>query len=161
MSITYDVIDLINNMIELEINGATFYDGQARRQKHPLLAALFKQLAEQEQKHRIVYEHWRDQLVDVPPVDEEYRGYLQEIINEKFHFDVAQAATCTQPEEVIDLGIQLENDSIRFIDAFGRITGPLHRETVEQIRQQEQQHLNGLNRMKATIQAGNAQAPPP
>ena len=156
MSITYDLADLIHNMIELEITGADFYSAQARKQKNPLLATLFAQLAEQAQKHRTVYEHWRDQLAGEPTVDEEYRAYLQEIISGKFRLDQEQAAQCTRAVEVIDLGLQLEQDSIRFIDAFGKITGARHQDMVDKIRQQEQQHLTSLTRMKAALLKDNA-----
>lgn len=154
MSITYDLSDLLSNMIELEITGAAFYGEQARRSGNPLLATLFGQLAEQEQKHRAVYEHWRAQLADEPPVDPEYRDYLREIISGKFHLDAAAAARCIRPVEVIDFGLGLENDSIRFIDAYGKITGSRHQEMVEKIRQQEQQHVLSLTKMKAALLEG-------
>lgn len=156
MSICYDLIDLVNNMIELEIAGAAFYEAQARRQRHPLLAPLFTQLAEQEQRHRVVYERLRDKLAGEAEVDSEYRDYLREIIDEKFRFDPVQAAGCTAPIDVLELGMQLERDSIRFIDAFGKLTGTRHRDIVEQIRQQEQNHLQWLLDMKAKITPGGS-----
>ena len=70
MSIRYDLADLVNNMIELEIAGADFYGAQARRQRNPLLAQLFAQLAEQEKRHRTVYEGLRGRLAGEEEADE-------------------------------------------------------------------------------------------
>ena len=154
MSIRYDLADLVNNMIELEIAGADFYGAQARRQRNPLLAQLFAQLAEQEKRHRTVYEGLRSRLAGEEEADEEYRGYLREIIDERFRFDPEQAARCAEPAEVLELGMNLERDSIRFIDAFGKLTDARHRDTVDQIRQQERNHLQWLQAMKAQIEGG-------
>lgn len=152
MSIKYDIADLINNMIELEICGAKFYTVQARRKSNPLLAQLFEKLAEQEQRHRVVYERLRDKIdFDTEVVDDDYHGYLKEIIDEKFDLDPHHAATCEDPAEILDMAMKLEKDSIRFVEAFGKITGAIYRETVEQIKTQEQNHLEMLLEMKTKI----------
>lgn len=154
MSIHYNLTDLLNNMIELEITGAAFYESQARKHSHPLLVPLFQRLAEQEQQHRIVYERLRDELAGETAVDEEYRDYLREIIDEKFNFSPEQAARCATPAELLQLGMQLEKDSIRFVETFGKLTGARHRDTVEQIRKQEQNHLQWLLDLNSKIVDG-------
>ena len=152
MSIKYDIADLINNMIELEICGNKFYSYQARHSDNPLLVQLFEMLAEQEERHRVVYERLREEIDHkVEVIDEDYHGYLKEIIAGKFEVDPRAAGNCSDPVEVLEMGMRLEDDSIRFVDAFGKIVGPIYRETVEQIKQQEQKHLNMLVKMKTQL----------
>lgn len=152
MSIKYDIADLINNMIELEICGNKFYAYQARQSDNPLLVQLFEMLAAQEERHREVYEHLRDKIGhEVEVIDEDYHGYLKEIIDGKFNLDPHATESCSDPMEVLEMGMRLENDSIRFVDAFGKIVGQTYWETVEQIKQQEQNHLRMLVKMKTQL----------
>jgi len=152
MSIKYDITDLINNMIELEICGNKFYTAQARQNENPLLTQLFKVLAEQEERHQEVYERLLEKIgCEVEIVDEDYQGYLKEIIDGKFSLDPRHAAVCKGPNEVLEMAMKLENDSIRFVEAFGKLTGLSYQQIVEQIGQQERNHLNMLIKMKTQI----------
>ena len=154
MSIRYDLSDLVNSMIELEIASAEFYGAQARSQRNPLLAQLFIKLAGQEKRHRSVYERLRDQLGGEPEIDEEYHAYLRELIDGRFQLTPNQAAHCAAPLDVLELGMRLEKDSLRFVDEFGKLTGPLYRDAIDKIRKQEQDHLQWLLDMKAKITEG-------
>lgn len=151
MGIRYDLADLINNMIELEITGASFYQERARLMDNPPVARLLLQLAEQERLHQTIYEHLRGQLAAEPMDDEEYRDYLREVIDESFNLDPEQGACCFDTRAVLEFGIRLEKDSIRFVEAFGKLTGARHREVVEQIKKQEQNHLRQLLEMRESI----------
>jgi rubrerythrin len=132
-------------MIELEICGAEFYSTLAADNANPLLSQLFSKLAEQENKHRMLYEHLlgREHL-DNEEIGLEYHDYLREIINEKFDLDIQRVKTCSNPLEILDMAIKLENDSIKFVNTFGIITGPAYKDIVDQIKVQELNHLKML-----------------
>ncbi|MDQ0288848.1 ferritin-like domain-containing protein [Oligosphaera ethanolica] len=154
MSINYDLNDLVNNMIELEITGAAFYSGQAGSRQQPLLVALFQDLAEQEKKHQAVYEQLRDNIAGEAPLDDDSSAYLRDIIERKFHLDPSAAAQCETAAAVIDLAMRLEQDSILFVETFGKMTGERHAAMVGRIKGQEEQHLRRLTELKAAL-AGN------
>ncbi|MFA7231002.1 MAG: ferritin family protein [Victivallaceae bacterium] len=152
MSINYTIVDLINNMIELEICGAEFYSTLAADNTNPLLSQLFGKLAEQEDKHRLLYEHLlKNKHLDNEDIGIEYRDYLREIINEKFDLNIQHVKTCSNPMEVLDLAMKLENDSIKFVTAFGIMTGTTYQDIVDQIKVQELNHLKMLVETKNKI----------
>jgi rubrerythrin len=152
MSINYGVADLINNMIELETCGAEFYSSLAEKHSSPVIKQLFAKLAEQENGHRILYEQLlKDTEPEIGEIDDEYQDYLREIINQKFDLDIRHAHTCASQQEVLDMAVKLENDSIKFVNAFGILTGTAYRDLVEQIKQQEQGHLEMLMEIKNKI----------
>ncbi|MFA6104590.1 MAG: ferritin family protein [Victivallaceae bacterium] len=152
MSINYDIADLISNMIELETCGAEFYSSLAEKYSNPIIKQLFARLAEQENGHRILYERLLEKTApETGEIDDEYQYYLREIIDRKFDLDVRHALTCVNPQEVLDMAVRLENDSIKFVNAFGVLTGTAYRELVEQIKNQEQGHLAMLLEIKSKI----------
>ena len=152
MSINYDIGDLINNMIELEKCGTEFYSSQAEKHSNPIIKQLFSKLAEQENGHRIIYEHLLEKAdPEVGEIDDEYQDYLREIIDRKFDLDILHADACANPQCVLDMAIKLERDSIKFVNAFGILTGTAYQDMVEQIKQQEQSHLAMLLEIKDKI----------
>lgn len=153
MGIKYDLTDLINNMIELETVGAQFYARQARLATHPLVGPLFARVAAQEQRHRVVYTGFLKEFGGEVEVDDEYRDFLRGIIGRKFTFDHERAARCNDPVAAIDMGIELEKDSIHFIDAFGRLAADRHLDVVSQIRAEEESHLTQLLDLRQIITA--------
>jgi len=149
MSINYGVADLISNMIELEKCGGEFYSALAAKHSNPLIKQLFAKLAEQENKHRVIYERLlKKEEPELGEIDDESQDYLREIINQKFDLDIQHALTNSSPQEVLDMAVKLENDSIKFINAFGVLTRTAYRDLVEQIKKQEQGHLEMLLDMK-------------
>ena len=152
MSINYGVVDLISNMIELEKCGAEFYSALAAKHSNPLINQLFARLAEQENIHRSIYERLLEKSEpELDGIDDEYQDYLREIINQKFDLDIQHALTCASPQEVLDMAVKLEKDSVKFINAFGMLTRTAYRDLVEQITKQEQSHLEMLLDMKNKI----------
>ncbi len=152
MSINYDIADLINNMVELEKCGAEFYSSLMAKHHNPIIQQLFAKLSEQENKHRILYEQLLEKITpETGEIDDEYQNYLREIIDRKFDLNVLNVSTCTSPHEVLDMAIRLENESIKFVSAFGILTGTVYRDLVEQIKQQEQDHLKIIMEIKNKI----------
>lgn len=110
--------DLLNVLIELEAKGNLFYDALSKKAGDEEVIKLFSALAEAEETHKVFYEGIKEKQNEnknTDYIDEEYKKYLDVLINNNF---IVKAI----PEEVSTIGEAiaiaetLEKETILFLN---------------------------------------------
>jgi len=144
MSISYDIADLINNLIDLEKSGNDFYTTLAERSDDLSLQQLYHNLAEEEKKHQAIYQEILKESDIEIDIDEDYHSYLQVIIQEQFGLDPDKISECKTTDDALNLAIQLEKDSLLFLSEFGSLISSNNIELVDKMKKEERKHLQLL-----------------
>ncbi len=72
MSERFILEDLLNGLIELEDTGNKLYTSLSEKTLSDDVSSLFKKLADQEMKHKEIYQSYKMSLVPKEIVDEDY-----------------------------------------------------------------------------------------
>jgi rubrerythrin len=151
MAVTYNVGDLINNLIQLEACGNAYYSRLAEFTEKPLLNDLFQKLAGQELQHKKFYQKLLAETNIEVEIEEDYHAYLQTIIDEKFDLKLDQDKAEVNLNQAIDNAMKLEKDTLRFLDEFEKLIGKLHQDVIQNMKAQENEHLRLLQEYKQEL----------
>ncbi len=155
MSIVFSGGELLDIAIGIEKQGVVYYDIMARSTKQQIASDLFSHLADAERVHA---ETFQDMLADVeiysPPPNKlnEYNDYMQALIKNVVFTDemvTSELATHIDSEiEAIDIGINVEKDSILFYYFMKEVIPVAGTKTLDKILAEEKMHLSQLNNLK-------------
>jgi rubrerythrin len=140
---TYGVADLLNTLIRLEETGARVYRELAEQAKDSSARDLFAFLSLQEAKHQKFYESLLQQQGFERELDEEYRQYIGVLIHNTMQLISAPRKGYSRAT-AIELGIQLEKDTLLFLGEMRHAIGSYHSDQLELITNQERKHLQLL-----------------
>jgi rubrerythrin len=156
MSIIFSGSELLELALDIERNGAAFYQALTEKSQDKSARAVYEHLAAEEIKHQKTFQ---DMLKTVgsyqPPedYDEDYRLYLKSLADSSAFTSVAQArqkaAQASSQAEALDIGIQAEKDSILFYSEMQNLVKPADQKVIQNIIDQERDHLNQLTQLKA------------
>lgn len=154
MGIFFSGGELVNIAVEIEKNGLLFYTALAGRATAPASRQVFAFLAEQEEKHRALFEGMREdagkQPLDV--LTEDYDGYLKALVDSIIFTDAKgaalKAAELKDEAEALDIGIKAEKDSILFYQEMRQLVRRRDRVTVGVIVNEERSHLSRLSALR-------------
>jgi rubrerythrin len=156
MSIIFSGNELLEVAVGIEKNGTAFYQALAEKTKDESAQATYRHLAAEEVKHQKTFLSMLDEVGHYqPPQDyaEAYMFYLQSLVDSSVFTDVAQArqiaAKTSSQAEALDIGIQAEKDSILFYGEMKNLVKPADQEIINNIIDEERDHLNQLSRLKA------------
>jgi len=148
--------ELYDVALGIERNGVAYYESLAQLAGDPGLKDTYGQLANMERHHIDVFQRLRSQT-DAEPVvpqndGDEYRGYLQALINSSVftsdHVARDMARRAAGPAEALQLAIGAEKDSILFYSEMRGLVPQRERSAVDEIITEERAHVRDLSALK-------------
>ncbi|MCS7241649.1 MAG: ferritin family protein [Candidatus Caldatribacterium sp.] len=150
--------EVLTMAAELERRGIAFYEGLERKTQKQEGKKIFQFLADEEKRHLEIFS---DLLGKVPEVfldtDEEASRYLGAMVESGVLRRVLQGEVDVERlgiSEALDIGIQVEKESILFYQGFLPFVVEEKRQWVETIIAEEKRHLVRLSTLKEEILGG-------
>ena len=155
MGIFFSGRELIEIAIGIEKNGAIFYDSLAGSTKNPRARDTYKNLADKEREHAVVFQEMLDSAGESKPPEtytEQYNLYLRALIDSLVFADdkvsLKMAQNVNSDAEAIQIGIGAEKDSILFYVEVKELVRRSDRKVVAKIIEEERAHLRQLTEVK-------------
>jgi rubrerythrin len=143
--------------IRIEENGEKFYRQMVQKFDHPKVKELFSFLADEEIKHKKIYEEMVSKIEKYEPFETfpgEYfaylRAYADNIIFSQKKFD-EEMATIKDIHAALDYAINAELDSILYYQEVKNLVPENQRTTIDGIIEEERRHFVKLSEIKRTI----------
>lgn len=145
--------DLFNVMIELESVGNIQYTRMRDISENPKVKGLFEELAQAELSHKLIYEHLKFKAVhyNVEVVNEDYLMYVKVLLDNTIEF-IRGVKKIEADEQGYDVAVQLEHDTIEFLETLKKVLDPSFHQTLDEIIAQEEGHLKTLEMIKMLMQ---------
>ncbi|MBS3994987.1 MAG: hypothetical protein KGZ33_04265 [Alkaliphilus sp.] len=152
MSELFSLEDIFNIMIELESMGNEHYSYMSDTTNNAKLKVLFKQLAEAELAHKELYEQFKTESISFSheKVDKEYKAYIEVLLNQTVQF-LNESRVISNFEKGFSISIQLEKDTILFLNEIRSIIEASYHEAIDKVITQEKGHLKALYEFKDKI----------
>lgn len=138
--------DILNALIELEVYGDKLYTNLADNAKDLETKNLFTELADQEMKHKAIYEKFKDELVFKSDINEDYQAYLISLVKSNVNISDLKIKAYTY-DQALNIGIQLEKDTIIFLNELNGIIEPAQ-SAIKDLIDEEKKHLMILLQLK-------------
>lgn len=157
MSYLLDVKEILEFAVRIEQRGYEFYVGAMKRFVDPRATGLFQVLADEEFKHEAVFKKLLDGEggAGLREGDAEYQAYMGEFIKAHPLADRRAVATAlarlTAPEQILDLALDFEKDSIVFFTQLKELVAPGRTRAVEKVIHEEMGHLRKISLMKLRL----------
>jgi len=160
MSIVYNIDEVLEMGLEIEKNGAAFYRQAAGNNAE--IRDFLLELAAEEDKHTDTFAQMRNELTDNETVqqtwdpDDQASMYLQAMADSNI-FDVREDAAAVltgqeTAEEIIDLAIQREKDSVVFYSGLKEVVPEvLGKDKVEALVKEELSHIAWLGEKRRNL----------
>jgi len=154
----FSVSEVIQLGIQIERNGRDFYSTVAKSSKIDRAKQIFQYLAGEEEKHIKVFEGILSGVESYEPPEAypgEYFAYLRALseeyvfTKEKKGIEIAQKVKSDM--EGIEIGIDVEKDSILFYNEMKKLVPKDRHKTIDKLIQQEQEHLRELSKLKGSL----------
>lgn len=143
MSEKFILEDLLNGLIELEDTGNKLYTSLSEKTLNEDVSKLFAGLADQEMKHKELYQSYKMSLVPREVVDEDYLSYIKVMLQKNIQFlNIIKAPN--DYEKSICQAVQLEKDTILFLIEMKKIVESHHQTEIDEIISEERKHLQYL-----------------
>lgn len=142
--------------VELEKRGVAFYESLERRTATEDGRKVFRFLAEEEKKHLEIFsrlfEDAGDMVFDSEGEVAQYLGAIVEsgVLAKVLHGGISLESTSLS--EALDIGIQVEKESILFYQSFVPFVVPEKRSWVEKVVAEEQKHFLHLKELQRTLE---------
>ena len=143
--------------IRIEENGEKFYRQMVQKFDYPKVKELFSFLADEEIKHKKIYEEMVSKIEKYEPFETfpgEYfaylRAYADNIIYTQEKFD-EEIANIKDIDAAIDCAINAELDSILYYQEVKNLVSENQRKTIDGIIEEERRHFVKLSEIKRTI----------
>ena len=150
--------EIVELGIQIEKNGRDFYNAIAKQSKSQKAKDIFKYLAGEEEKHIAVFQKILDSVHKYEPPESypgEYFAYMNALASEYVFTQKDKgsqiAKTVTSDKEAIARGMGFEQDSIIFYEGMKKVVPEYDLEVVQQLIEQEQDHLRQLLDLKKTL----------
>jgi rubrerythrin len=112
--------EIFDLAVRIEKNGESFFRNAMTKVSVPSLKSLFEWLAEQEVKHAEWFTMRKEQMditSETPELDQESSNMLQDILGDQtFSLDEVDLAKVESVQEILDLAIEFEKDTILFFE---------------------------------------------
>jgi rubrerythrin len=154
----FDVSDIVEVAIRIEENGAAFYRHAAGIAHQEEVKALFAFLAEEELKHRKLFEEIRSGMTPSLPIEgygDEYATYLHSYVDNIIVFRTealsGELAKIRDEAAAFDFAIRRELDSILYYREIVEFLAGEKRAEIERIIEEEKKHFTILSQMKQRL----------
>ena len=137
--------DVLNVLIELETKGNFNYSFMARQTENPKLHDFFEILANQELKHKAIYEGYKQEFVtfEHSQVTQEYKEYMSVLLKNTIRM-LEKTADLNDILQSYDMAITLEKDTILLLIEMKHLIPASRHEEIEKLINEERQHLKFL-----------------
>jgi len=154
----FEAREIVAIAIEIEENGEEFYMRIANVMKNRQVKETFEFLAGEERKHRNSFREIQQRLGEFKPIYEsypdEYLNYVKALVEEniftKERAGQLLANKLKTPTAALDTAIGLEKDSILFYNEMKNFVSESEHKPIDEIIQQEKEHLRKLSEIKRT-----------
>lgn len=150
--------EVIELGIQIEKNGKDFYEAVSAASKKTKAREVFKFLAQEEEKHMVVFKEMQASVEKYEPAESypgEYFAYMSALAaNHVFtrkNKGQEAARSIKDEKEAIELGIGFEKDSIIFYDGIKKLVPDCDVRIIDGLIDQEKSHLVKLTELKAQI----------
>jgi len=144
--------DIFNIMIELETLGHKHYLEMKDMTDDYKLKELFDLLATQETAHKELYTKYKNMNIafEESKADDEYKAYMDSLLKGTVRF-LEASKEINDFEYGFDIAINLEKDTILLLTELRRIIDTSYHEAIDNITDQERNHLKALYNYKANL----------
>ena len=151
MSELFAIEDIFNIMIELESLGYMHYSQMKELTNNAKLKMLFDRLSKAELEHMKLYKEFKTDIVlfKHEKVDDEYRDYMDALLKQTVRF-LEESRNITDFDKGFSISVQLEKDTILFLNEIRRIVEPKYYDAIDHVIIQEQNHLKALYEFDAS-----------
>lgn len=145
MRSTFALEDIFNVMIELESLGQKHYTQLVSMTDDLYLKDLFTKLAVQEDAHKTLYTRFKHDIIHFEKsiVNDEYISYIDAMLKGTVTF-LNNHESITDLDTGYKVAINLEKDTILFLNEVKRLVDKKYHNTVDAIIDEERQHLKWL-----------------
>ncbi|MGD9015319.1 MAG: ferritin family protein [Candidatus Omnitrophota bacterium] len=150
--------EIVELGIQIEKNGKDFYNAVGAKSNNQKAQEIFRYLASQEEKHITAFGKILDSVSKYEPPESypgEYFAYMNALASEHIFTQKDKgsqvAKNVTGDKQAIDLGIGFEKDSIIFYEGMKRVVPEYDQKVVDQLIEQEQEHLRQLSDLKKEL----------
>jgi rubrerythrin len=162
MSEFFSAAEIIQFAIKIEENGESFYRNFAKNVKDEKIGGMFNLLADEELKHRRIFEGMAQRLEDFQP-QESYSGehleFLRNYANEHIFTEAKKGALVAQrlknTQEALEFALSIEIDSILYYLEAKDLISLVNRATLDEIVDQERRHYLKLLQVKNSLHSTN------
>jgi rubrerythrin len=157
MSYLLDVKEILEFAVYIEQMGYGFYVGAMKKFSEPRITELFQYLADEEFKHEEFFKKLLEQGGGIKGEsrDPEYQAYMREFCKAHALADreatAARLAKASGLEEVLDMAMGFEKDSIIFFSELKEIYTKGKSAAVDKIIHEEMGHLRKIFQMKRDL----------
>ncbi|MBN1196688.1 MAG: ferritin family protein [Candidatus Aminicenantes bacterium] len=148
---------LVHYAVRLEENGERFYRRWAKRVENPEQKAFFMHLAEEEVKHRRLFESLAEQVRDRPmdtDVYGEYMAYMQGFVDDTLFNEKVYGGEMEKIDslaEAVEFAMRQELDSVLFYLELKTFVPSEQEQTIETIVTEERRHYATLLKFKRDL----------
>jgi len=162
MSIDFNADEIFQLGVQIETNGKQFYETVAKNILDPSVKGLFSELSKWESEHQQLFQNLRKTLPDSTKREilfdpqGEFSFYMQAVAeshvfikNKDIH---GLASKCETLQEVLDLAILFEKDSVVFFTTMKRVV-PEHlgKDKIDLLINEEIKHISILTQNKREL----------
>jgi len=154
----FKAAEILKTAIRIEENGIVFYREMIKKFKEKDLQDIFNFLAEEDERHRKIFEEILAKSEQYEMVDSypgEYEAYLRAFADEhvfsKEKIGELMAKKVKDVKEAIQFGIEVELDSINYYQEIKRFIPDYQKDTIEKIIEEERGHFLKLSDIKKTL----------
>ena len=153
----FDLEDVFRMAAQLEESGQHFYETVARNTPNIVVAALCRDLAQQEQVHYQTFDALRRGATGKPQPAQTTFGQMQvtqALLEDKaapMQEEARGVAESGSMDEVLDMAVAMEVQSVAFYKEIASAVGPEDAEAVEEIIEEEKRHEELLREAKAEL----------
>lgn len=145
------VEDIFDALILLEVAGRDAYAKLAESAKDEKVCSLFLILSKSEEAHRKLYLKMKQDVIPAEAqafVSEEYLEYVSVLLEHNFTI-VSRASESFDWQGGINLGIELEKQTILFLSDLHRMLEGSSRDPLLKVIKEEQNHLKALLQLQS------------
>lgn len=145
MNETFQLEDVLNVLIELETQGNRNYLFMAQKTDNPKLHDFFEILANQELKHKAIYEGYKKEFINFKhsEVTKEYQEYMGVLLENTIRL-LNKSGDINDLQTSYDMAITLEKDTILMLNEFKNLIPESHHGDIDKLMNEERTHLKFL-----------------
>lgn len=158
----FDVNEIYRFAVRIEENGEKFYRRAAEKMEDPEVKAAFEYLADEEVRHRTLFDKLQSKLGDYEPAESyvgEYAAYLGAYADNIVFIASTDEELETMISRVedavsaVDFAIKRELESVAYYEGMKRFTPTHQHVSLDRIVDEERGHFLKLSELKRTAKA--------
>lgn len=150
MGETFVLGDLMRTLIRLEEQGNGLYTALVEKQTVDEVKKLFALLADQELKHKKLYEKMSGELEEVSAISEEYKAYVDVLLKDTIAF-LSNPLNAQNHEEAFETAVRLEKDTLLLLSELKQIVPRSAHDLIERVQEEERKHLQLIYKYRESM----------